>query len=531
MSKGLKVHLTRERFPQWQKLNNGYFAGHVHVDDQWLSIDDIQDQLNTVESAADLSVLLQNWNGFFALILETQGSNFMACDIARSIPLFWHADMLDGVTIKDQLAASDGIATVWQQEEVLVQAEFVPGHASLRYGWQQLQAGEILEITSSLCYLHTYFDHRRTTPVTSNKEQLEQDFSDLIVAQTKRLISWANGRTIVVPLSGGYDSRIILAALKQLDYPALKAFTYGQEDSTEAKIARQVCETLEIDWQFVPYTPELLAHFGQYNWTAYTHYAGNLCSIPQDQDYFALAHLRESGWLEAGSIICPGYCGDVQAGSYLPGNYFKLPWRRTSALQEYLYNRFVRYPSAKQWELWKPAFPQKDLSSEEEVISELESWVLREYLSKFIINGVRAYEWFDCAWYLPLWDHAFIRFWQGVPNNYREGMRLYREVLKKNYFDPLNISYTADQQTGPHAQQWIKDLIPAGAKKQLKSAVNTPSQTNDINGLHQLIPKIQKLLDWPKQDLSKSLNEMLGHWYLSELKKLDEDNSSNELNF
>jgi len=515
MTTNLQLHRTR--FPQWQRLASGWWAGQVFADGHWLQLEELNERLGLVHSADDLATCLADWNGSFALVWEGPAQTFVAVDIARSIPLFWQTAA--GVTtITDQLDPAQAAPSGWLKEDWLVQTEFVPGHHTLLQGWQQLQAGEFLEIRDGFCYLHNYFPHRRPAEVSQDREDLKKQFSALIRAQTERLVSWAAGRTIVVPLSGGYDSRYILAALHQQGYPHLQAFTYGQADSWEVATARKVATTLGIDWQFVPYTSELLQKYWHTDWPAFAQYASNCAAIPQEQDYFALAHLRDTGWLAADSIICPGYCGDFQAGSYLPGTYFLWPWRRTKALQDLLYHRFTRYPTHERRQRWQPFLPQQKMHDPAEIVSEMEHWALREYVSKFIINGVRAYEWFDCSWYLPLWDREFIRFWQNVPNAYRKDLQLYREVLAADWFAPLGITYPEDEQNLA-LRRWWEDWLTVGAKAKLKQW-RRPQKITDINGLQALVPLIQQELGWPEADHTKSVNEMLGHWYTKKLKVL-----------
>ncbi|WP_020534380.1 asparagine synthase C-terminal domain-containing protein [Lewinella cohaerens] len=500
----------------WHSLSDGWWTGHVYYQQHWLSPKEVEQLLLEVASTEALSALLQQWNGSFALIWTQGERTFAATDIARSIPLFWSVRNKE-IKLNNHLLPADGTLLKIHEDKAFAQTEFIPGHTTLLHGWQQLQAGELLEIHNNRCYLHNYFPHRRPAPFRDSPSVLKQQFGELLEDQIDRLIAFAAGREIVIPLSGGYDSRILLTILQQKQYPALKAFTYGQEGSWEVEIARSVATKLGVDWQFVPYTKELLQQFGDQNWKDFANFSGNLSSIPQEQDYFALRFLKAAGWLKKDSIICPGYCGDFQAGSYLPDSSFSLRPKRLKALQNFLYQRFIRYPSPTLRQLWQSYLPQAELSDEHNYVSELEHWVLREYVSKFIINGVRAYEWFDCTWYLPLWDLEFIRFWQQIPNGLRIDMQMYREVLEDNWFRPQQLIFPKDQKTKPLFRP-LASYLPLNLKRQLKKILPTKPQTN-INGLHQLVPMIQAALGWPQPDLTKSVNEMIGYWYHHEITK------------
>lgn len=500
----------------WYALSKGWWTGRVHYQGKWLSPEEVEQSLLQVVSTEALVSLLQQWNGFFALLWTIEDRTYAATDIARSIPLFWSVQVKK-ITLTNHLAPSDGTLLQIHYDKTFAQTEFIPGHTTLLQGWQQLQAGELLEIHQNRCYLHNYFPHRRPTPLTASPVVLKQQFAQLLEQQIDRLITFAAGRTIVIPLSGGYDSRILLTILQQQQYPALKAFTYGQEGTWEVEIARSVARRLGVEWQFVPYTKELLQTFGDQTWQDFAAFAGNLCSIPQEQDYFALRFLKEMGWLEEDSIICPGYCGDFQAGSYLPEKTFLFNPDNLKTLQDFLFQRFLRYPSQALRQLWQPYLPQATIDNEHDYVSELEHWVLREYVSKFIVNGVRAYEWFDCNWYLPLWDLDFIRFWQQVPNTLRKDMQMYREVLEDNWFRPQELLFPEDQKTKPLFKP-LASYLPLNLKRQLKKVLPAKPPTN-INGLHQLVPLIQEQLAWATPDLTKSVNEMIGHWYHEQITK------------
>lgn len=78
---------------------------------------------------------------------------------------------------------------------------------------------------------------------------------------------------IVLPLSAGYDSRMIVAACGRSDRlkKRVRAFTYGEEGAIEVESARRLCARLGIKWQRVDlpgnflnrrYTEEILSVFG-----------------------------------------------------------------------------------------------------------------------------------------------------------------------------------------------------------------------------------------------------------------------------
>jgi asparagine synthase (glutamine-hydrolysing) len=488
-----------------------HWQGYAWQGDLLLTPDQVLAQLSGLTGPADLAGWLNRLNGCFALVYAGADWGGAAVDIGRTYPLFWQTEN-GRLQITDQLQPDPDSS--WFQLQWPARCEFLPGHHTYTPAWQQLRAGEYLSWQAEKSQHGRYFDHHRPAPTPLSFPEAQAQLLQVIAGMTQRLIHWADGRPIVIPLSGGYDSRLILTALYQAGYPNLRAFTYGQPDSWEVRLAEELAGTLDLDWRFVSYTSEVQDQFFSPEWTAYADYAGRGVALPQEQDWLALGVLQEEGWLAPGSIICPGYTGDFQAGSYLPSPAFRWPGRRSAAaLGEHLLYRFVRRPDAAAQAALRDALPEVFPATEEALLSHLEDWVLSEYVSKYILNGVRAYEWWGLQWYLPLWDREFITFWQGLPTVHRREMKLYRDTLEQHFFWPLEI-YWPEYDAVPLGNRWT-DWIPLSRKYHLKSW-RRPQALHNINGLHQLTPKIQAQLGWADTDLSRSVNEMIGWWCLAQ---------------
>ncbi len=55
---------------------------------------------------------------------------------------------------------------------------------------------------------------------------------------------------------------------------------------------------------------------------------------------------------------------------------------------------------------------------------------------KYVVNGVRLYEFLGYDWRMPLWDKDFIDFWAAAPLTAKANQNLYREVLiEQNWAD------------------------------------------------------------------------------------------------
>ena len=69
------------------------------------------------------------------------------------------------------------------------------------------------------------------------------------------MIDSLNGQPVWLPLSGGLDSRFILAMLLQLKYDNIETFSYGVVGFWEIKRAEEIAKFLNIKWRHITYDP------------------------------------------------------------------------------------------------------------------------------------------------------------------------------------------------------------------------------------------------------------------------------------
>jgi len=85
------------------------------------------------------------------------------------------------------------------------------------------------------------------------QDYYEQRLGNLILQAIQRHVK--DGVRITVPLSGGLDSRTILASIGKEHYP-INTVTFGTKDMDDVKIARRVSETLGTNHDYLEILPE-----------------------------------------------------------------------------------------------------------------------------------------------------------------------------------------------------------------------------------------------------------------------------------
>ena len=135
----------------------------------------------------------------------------------------------------------------------------------------------------------------------------------------ERLVKSVNQRQIVLPLSGGYDSRLIAVMLARLGYDNVVCFSYGKPGNWESEISRRVAEKLGYKWLFVPYSRrKWRTSFQSEERLAYTRRASALCSPAVLQDWLAVRELTDHKLLSQDAIFVPGHTNDFITGGHIP---------------------------------------------------------------------------------------------------------------------------------------------------------------------------------------------------------------------
>ena len=421
-----------------------------------------------------LKTLLLTLNGNFALALETPRYIFCTVDRVRSIPLFYAVNGDEALFSDDANHLRDRLDPPFNEEngaEFLVTG-YVTGPDTLFDGISQLQAGEYLVYDKADGSLITQFYHRFWHENFFSEDDLLDRLDEVFVRVFQRLIESTKGHQIVVPLSGGLDSRIIVAMLKRLGVEDVICFTYGKKGNREAEISRQVAEALGYRWYFVEHTKENL--YDGYHSRAisvYKIYSSNLTSLPHTQDFLAVKELKEEGKIPENAVFVPGHTGDMISGGHIPLDY--------DQHQSYTFDKFLVDILKKHYSLWKwdatelgPLFKDRvwksvgdiPVYSNESCANAIELFDFSERQAKYIVNSVRVYEFFGFQWRIPLWDAELIDFFLQVPVSYRIHQLLYKNYAKNLFtqqLQPLSaIDCTTDfLNTSVKSGPFIMDLI------------------------------------------------------------------------
>lgn len=492
------------------------------------------DPFAPVTDAARLAATLREANGCFAVIVETDRRILAAVDPVRSIPLFYA--VRDG-----RFLVGDDVYAIQRELGGSVETDPVSREEILRVGYttgprtkdpriRQIEAGEWVawDKKSARAETGVYFSHAHGNYTDKSEETLLSELDALTTRWAERLIRSVNGRRIALPLSGGYDSRYIACALKRARYDNVVCYSYGAPASFEWRTAREVASRLGY--------PIHVVEYNRRNWRAalksprfmeYCRLAAQRSAIPCIQELSARLQLERTGAIRPDDIIVPGYCGDLQGGSYVPKGI--LSGRGGALLEEgidrYLYRTLftlrqseadtgIQEAVRSRIREYTDRFPVHD---QQDFCSVLEDWFTRHKVARFVLNTLRTHELFGNEWRLPLWDQELLAWWYRIPLMHRAGSRLYHRYLFERLFEPMGVdfrrrSWSETAQSGRCPR--VCSVMVSGAKWILRrTCPGWLRKHNDIDAFDAasrlLLRQMPRQRD--PQDF-RNINSVLGAW-------------------
>ena len=359
----------------------------------------------------------------------------LAQDRLRSWPLFWalenRADGGRRLIVSDDATAMRGALSAPRLDprarREFLDAGFVSGTDTLLVGVHQTEQGAIVRIDRATGRVRAVDYALARFCEESDMVTDPEEFSDLLLAALDagmgRVLEDLSDRPgsprLVLPLSGGLDSRLLVAWLTlhgALDRAV--AFTYGRPGTREVEVSRKVAEAVGLEWHAIDYVPAELREAWQTQDAAdFLEYSYALGTLPHVQDWYALRNLLEQGVVRPGDVVLPGHTivGNMHDEHLLEephvtrGRVAKailIHHQELQGDQRRAYADPYRAAKVRAFLALRPF-----TGSPRDVQSILESYNVRERQTKYINNSMRAYEHLGLEWALPMLDVEFWDAW------------------------------------------------------------------------------------------------------------------------
>lgn len=406
----------------------------VGMSANWSQLDSDPQENTQVKSLLDIDIsplkgginpencikMRQNWA---ALQIGAHGA-ILATDPLRSFPLYWTRTE-EGVAISDScfaLAKKIGARPNRKVTNYMRYTGFCPGEETFFAGISCLSPGTILHLDSSGKEVsRIFYDDNSFTvkPAITDelffRKELEKNL-DLVM---NRMLASIGSSRILLPLSGGLDSRLLATWLVNQGVNNLLAFSYGDSaNQPEAKISREVASRLGIPFEFVELSSQRVHSYWQRKETAeLLRYASSGNALPHIQDFIALQTLLDKGQTSPGDVLLPGHTvvGNMHNLELLEQTNTTFKDITHAVIRNHMGLRYGRPPQSIQNQMRDDLLTLANhldfdgtLRSTQRLV---EAFNLHERQTKYINNSMKIYEYLGLRWALPMLDREFAACW------------------------------------------------------------------------------------------------------------------------
>jgi len=385
-------------------------------------------------------------NGSWALAVQwPDGEAVAAVDRLQTIPLFYGRKADGGLVIANNTADLSDCenARVLDEEAAieLLHSGYVMGCRTLRRGVCRVEPGGMLHWKNHSLTCSRHYRFLRTGWSTAGQRELTDQLDAVMHRVFARWVKAHAEQRIIVPLSGGLDSRLILAMLKLHGHPNLLAINYGRPGGIESNISYDVAKALGVPWKFFPYEDgEWHSLMVSTTMRDFWRFSGQDAVLPHIQDYLALHKLRYQE-PKVDGVFFAGMVGDMIAGVWVPDHFVDNEGLLDiKAVCSWLFYRkyaavpVLRRDRARINHRMMEFFSHVPFSHHHNSAAAFDLFEFENRQARYIGNSVRSFEFYGYQWRLPLCDHELIEFFLSVPTQLRELKRLYALWMRDRVF-------------------------------------------------------------------------------------------------
>ena len=431
------INLYYNNAYKWKEKNNIFTIGYVIYKNVLYEDEDF---LNLVINLKDnIKSIVKEFTGYFAIVIQNQEETILISDIIRSFPVFYTKNG----DITDDISLISGELNELSLEELL--------HCRwISFDDTIYKNAQIVVIKKGEIYKEKYFNYQNDDKNTiCSYEELDKIYTNIV----HKMFKYLNGKTAVIPLSGGQDSRLLLYYTKKLGYKNIISYTYGNKNSDEVKISKKVAEFLDVKWYFIEYKRKDCRQIYNKDFPKMADYFGRGYSIPCIQEVEAIRKLKKDKILNDDCVIIPGFTMDFLAGNHLSSKFIKNEQLSKKILKEEIY-KFNYNLSHKENNIFDKKLEEKfnicfddnniDIKS---AVNIFDTYDFEERQAKYVTNAIRVYDYYGLKWYLPFWDKEIISFWSKVSIKDRYQRKFFINFVNYKYLDLMKYAPVYKKET------------------------------------------------------------------------------------
>lgn len=502
----------------WSLQGGVAVIGYAFFNDTLLSGVSLAHYFSAVQTLGEFTLILQKLNGIFSVIISKENFTAAAIDTTRIYPVFYSYSKGKWQVTDNPYSLITNESSILPSALEQMRSSFAPLQGkTLVEGILQVKPCTAIEFLSAGETQTSIYFHYNINASQVCKASKSQVLSALESA-VKRLVKRASGKQIVVPMSAGYDSRIILCLLKEQGYKNVITYTIGSNDSaSEVSVASKVACALGYAHYPIDLTKvgdEL--DFSDFN--DYVMHLGALTNFSWLGEYASVKCLQAKGVLEKDAIFVPGHAGDFFAGSHLSKSLIGETSSISALVYGILFNNFEANKSLKTAAIKKEFNAMQQFGTYPPSL--YNAFVFANRLTHFITNSARAFTFFGHEVLMPLWDMEFLCIMRSLSMKQLHHCALYNECVEQ-VFERNGVNYKKHQlPTSAYRKQYIKNIISAVLASAFLQKAKRPTQ--DILGTWHLAEMLCKHFSTYKSKAPKpySINSALTEWYIGTIQQL-----------
>jgi len=486
----MKIILVNNKGKSWKQFENGFIKGFTFLNNKLLMEHEIYHVLYEAFRANKLNQKLHELNGNFSGVIQFQDSTYLFSDKLKTYPLLYTTIGGEWLVSDQSRIILDALPEYNPNEDAIMTylaLGYLHGNHTFLNNCNIVAAGTYVKLNQSAT-VHEYHKHIYKKVNISDEEIMEGCVTSMENA-IKRMITSIGNRPIWIPLSGGYDSRLLACVCKKLDVKNVGCFTYGIPESYEVKISKQVAKTLGFPWYYIEYTKEkFLSVANSPVDDDYILWAMNLNTTSHYQDFIAFKELKDKGVIEDKAVIVPGHSGEILGRDQIPYNLLGTK----KSVADLIFYRYFTWNTLKSkytkraLDFLGPTYNSTIVKEDKGLTVDLfTNWNIQNRQANFIINAIRVYEYFGNDWRIPLWDDELSEFWFSLTWIKNSNVELYNRFLFKKYFIPMGVEFYKETNV---SKKWIARIrLPFNLKSMIKkeiSKLNYFKSRYDYNGFN-----------------------------------------------
>ncbi|QGY45336.1 hypothetical protein GM418_17140 [Maribellus comscasis] len=393
-------------------------------------------------SVENIKKFLTQLNGQFSIVVKKDSEVWLVCSHTWSYPLFYFQN-------GNEIAVSDDpylLVKEFSTPEIdsfsknyFLLFGVTPNNNTLVKQIYQVNPGEIVVFENGRVTNMSFFD---VVGDILDRKVEEEKLHQSILSLFERYSDFFKNKQVLLPLTGGYDSRLLACLLKEFGHKNVLCATWGRKGNVEVEPAEKVAKQLGYSHVFIEYNEDVISGFSKtQQFLNYAEFAGHISSMPFLQDYFAIGYLQKNKMITTKTIAMPGYSGDFFAGSHLD-SYVR------TANNRYLFSKMInKYSSSYPLNISQlrdiggyigECFLENKAA---EPWQKYEQWDFQERQCKFISNANHAWFYFGVEVLMPLFDKDFIDLFRNLPFEQKLGVGFYNKTLEKLFFKPHKVDF------------------------------------------------------------------------------------------